>query len=142
MHRGPARPSAEPIVSWPLSFAMISSLVSPYGQRGIPNPPALKTFATSFLLRALYAAVMFSVGMVAPCLAQDGLYANFQTTRGSFTVKLDFEKAPTTVANFVGLVEGSRGWVDATAGWMPRLGPSGGRRFTAGLRFTGLSRVS
>ncbi|MCC8358561.1 peptidylprolyl isomerase [Salinimicrobium sediminilitoris] len=37
----------------------------------------------------------------------DGLYAKLHTTRGEITIKLDHEKTPGTVGNFVGLAEGN-----------------------------------
>ena len=38
------------------------------------------------------------------------LYAHFDTTHGKFTVELFESQAPKTVANFVGLAEGSKEW--------------------------------
>ncbi len=40
------------------------------------------------------------------------VYARFATSKGSFTVRLFDEEAPQTVANFVGLAEGTKEWTD------------------------------
>jgi len=44
--------------------------------------------------------------------AADGLYAGFTTSMGEFWCRLEFDKVPRTVANFVSLAEGTRPWVD------------------------------
>jgi peptidyl-prolyl cis-trans isomerase A (cyclophilin A) len=66
-----------------------------------------------------YAALgVFALGLAAtsPTAAQEkaqekklkpGTYAHFVTTHGNFTVRLLADKAPKTVANFVGLAEGT-----------------------------------
>ena len=41
-----------------------------------------------------------------------GTYAKFETTEGEFTVRLFEKEAPNTVANFVGLAEGTKEWTD------------------------------
>jgi peptidyl-prolyl cis-trans isomerase A (cyclophilin A) len=38
------------------------------------------------------------------------VYAHFETTLGNFTAELFEDKAPNTVANFVGLAEGTKEW--------------------------------
>jgi peptidyl-prolyl cis-trans isomerase A (cyclophilin A) len=40
------------------------------------------------------------------------VYADFSTTEGDFTVLLHEQEAPNTVANFIGLADGSREWTD------------------------------
>lgn len=41
-----------------------------------------------------------------------GLYAQFITSEGTFTVRLFDQEAPRTVENFVGLAEGTQEWKD------------------------------
>lgn len=41
-----------------------------------------------------------------------GVYAQFITSEGSFTVRLFDQEAPRTVENFVGLAEGTKEWTD------------------------------
>ncbi len=40
------------------------------------------------------------------------LHAHFTTSEGQFTIRLFENEAPNTVANFVGLAEGSKEWTD------------------------------
>src|SRR5580765_3661187 len=39
-------------------------------------------------------------------------FARFDTTEGTFTIRLFDQEVPNTVANFVGLAEGSKEWTD------------------------------
>lgn len=47
---------------------------------------------------------------------QPGTYARFDTSEGPFTIRLFEKEAPLTVANFVGLAEGSKEWKDPVTG--------------------------
>ena len=55
--------------------------------------------------------------------------ATFDTSEGTFKVKLYDDKAPKTVANFVGLAEGTREWTD------PKTGKPATKPFYDGLVF-------
>ncbi|MDP0490995.1 MAG: peptidylprolyl isomerase [Verrucomicrobiota bacterium JB023] len=44
------------------------------------------------------------------------IYADVSTTLGDFSLELDYENAPRTVANFITLAEGSRPWRDSATG--------------------------
>jgi peptidylprolyl isomerase len=59
----------------------------------------------------------------------DGLYARMDTDRGAIVLRLFYDKAPITVANFVGLAECSIEWTD------PRSGKASKTRFYDGLVF-------
>jgi peptidyl-prolyl cis-trans isomerase A (cyclophilin A) len=47
---------------------------------------------------------------------EPGIYAQFETTLGSFTIRLFDKEAPRTVENFVGLAEGTKEWRDPSTG--------------------------
>jgi peptidyl-prolyl cis-trans isomerase A (cyclophilin A) len=49
-------------------------------------------------------------------VAQPGTYAQFNTSEGTFTARLYEAEAPNTVANFVGLAEGTKEWRDPSTG--------------------------
>ncbi|RME94047.1 MAG: peptidylprolyl isomerase [Verrucomicrobia bacterium] len=52
--------------------------------------------------------------------ADEGLFADFHTSLGDFTCRLEFAKTPRTVANFVGLATGRRAWMDPATGAVRR----------------------
>ena len=57
------------------------------------------------------------------------LHAHITTTEGAFTIRLFDQEAPNTVANFVGLAEGTKEFTD------PKTGKKTTRRFYDGLVF-------
>jgi peptidyl-prolyl cis-trans isomerase A (cyclophilin A) len=46
----------------------------------------------------------------------NGIYADFTTSMGSFTCRLEYAIAPKAVANFIGLATGTRSWLDLPSG--------------------------
>jgi peptidyl-prolyl cis-trans isomerase A (cyclophilin A) len=57
------------------------------------------------------------------------IYARFETNMGNFTAELNEKEAPITVANFVGLAEGTKEWTD------PRTGQKMQKPYYDGLTF-------
>lgn len=48
------------------------------------------------------------------------LLATFETSRGNIVASLQYQTAPDAVANFIGLAEGTRAWIDEEAGGVVR----------------------
>ena len=61
--------------------------------------------------------------------ATDGLYARFDTSKGIFFCRLEYTLVPRTVADFVGLAEGTKSFIDYS------LGKVTNRPFYNGLTF-------
>jgi cyclophilin family peptidyl-prolyl cis-trans isomerase len=81
--------------------------------------------------------MIFAVLLVVPAaFAQEkpklnpGVYANFETSLGNFTAELFEKDAPLTVANFIGLAEGTKDWKDPKTGTTVK-----GKHFYDGLIF-------
>ncbi len=47
---------------------------------------------------------------------EPGVYAHFETSEGDFTARLFDKETPETVANFIGLADGSKSWTDPATG--------------------------
>ena len=79
---------------------------------------------------AILAAAVAFAGQDAPAKKAGGkVYAHFTTNLGKFTVELFEKDAPKTVANFVGLAEGTKEWTD------PKTGAKMKKPFYNGLIF-------
>ena len=68
----------------------------------------MKTFLLSTLSVFTLATIMPT--NAADSKLADGLYAEFDTAKGKIVCPLEFEKTPLTVANFVGLAEGTKNY--------------------------------
>jgi len=70
----------------------------------------------STLFFVLIALAGIVAGAALEATMSQGVYAVFVTTEGQFTIKLYDQDAPKTVANFVGLADGTKEWTDPRTG--------------------------
>jgi peptidyl-prolyl cis-trans isomerase A (cyclophilin A) len=90
----------------------------------------MKRSTSMFAVVAMLAAATAFAGQDAPAKKAGGkVYAHFTTNLGKFTVELFEKDAPKTVANFVGLAEGTKEWTD------PKTGAKVKKPFYNGLIF-------
>jgi len=68
-------------------------------------------------MKKAYVLMLTTVSLLLSCKSSkytdlgDGIFADIQTTKGDIIVKLEHEKTPVTVANFVSLAEGTNPFV-------------------------------
>jgi len=68
-----------------------------------------------------YLTLALIVCAVMSAKAQDGIFADFTTSLGSFTCQLHYDRAPQTVANFIALTTGECAWLDLATGEAQRV---------------------
>ncbi len=68
------------------------------------------TYLITLSLSSLSLLCLMGMANAADAKLGDGLYAEFDTTKGKIVCQLEFEKTPLTVANFVGLAEGTKNY--------------------------------
>lgn len=60
------------------------------------------------MIYRLFLLLTLIISLPSQAKLEEGLYANLHTNQGDIIVKLEFEKTPLTVINFVGLAQGTK----------------------------------
>jgi len=76
------------------------------------NNACFRRVAAQLVLAAVFLVFTFRVS----AQYTNGIYAEFNTSMGSYTCALYYAHAPKAVANFIGLATGQRAWLDLPAG--------------------------
>ena len=73
------------------------------------------------LVALVVVAILTALAMAEEKSMSKGTYAVIETSMGNITIRLFADKAPKTVANFVGLAKGTKAWKDPKTGnWIKR----------------------
>src|ERR1035437_7198121 len=75
-----------------------------------------KVLAASRNLFAITWLALFCFGTPSVLAQTNDIFADFTTSMGSFTCRLEYVKSPKAAANFIGLATGSRAWLDVPTG--------------------------
>jgi peptidyl-prolyl cis-trans isomerase A (cyclophilin A) len=82
------------------------------------------------LLYAITLLVAFLGGNLQAQIYADFTVSHGESNLGTFRVRLDYDKAPRTCANFIGLATGQKAWLDITTGKVVT-----GKKYYDGLTF-------
>lgn len=76
----------------------------------------MKTDLIRVVRHCFYACLLFFTSIYSHAQYTNGIYAEFHTSMGSYTCRLEYALAPKTCANFIGLATGTQSWLDIPTG--------------------------
>ena len=75
-----------------------------------------RILATSRILFAMTWLGLLCSGTQSALAQTNDIFADFATSMGSFTCRLEYARSPKATANFIGLATGGRAWLDVPTG--------------------------